>query len=58
MSLLRMLLYCNIHTFKSKGKPWYLNVLTKVSSGSSTIFAKKGFVSKDENNLILLVTLI
>ena len=30
------------------------NVLTKVSSGSSTIFAKKGFVSKDENNLILL----
>ena len=30
------------------------NVLTKVSSISSTIFAKSGYVSEDEKNLILL----
>ena len=29
-------------------------VLTKISSGSSTIFAKSAFISKDEKNLILL----
>ena len=29
-------------------------VLTKVSSGSSTIFAKSGFISKDEQSLILI----
>ena len=30
------------------------NVLTQVSSGSSTIFAKSGYISKDEKHLILL----
>ena len=30
------------------------NVLTKVSKGTSTIFAKSGFVSSDEKSLILL----
>ena len=30
------------------------NVLTKVSSVSSTIFAKSGYVAKDEKNLVLL----
>ena len=30
------------------------SVLTKVSSGSATIFAKKGFISNDKKNLILL----
>ena len=29
-------------------------ILTKISSGSSTIFAKNAFISKDEKNLILL----
>ena len=29
-------------------------ILTKISEGSSTIFAKKGFVSNNEQNLILL----
>jgi len=30
------------------------NILTQVSSGSSTIFAKSGFVTEDEKNLVLL----
>ena len=30
------------------------NVLTQVSSGSATIFAKKAYISKDKKNLILL----
>ena len=30
------------------------NVLTQVSSGSSTIFSKSGFVTEDEKNLVLL----
>ena len=30
------------------------NVLTQVSSSSSTIFAKSGYVTEDEKNLILL----
>jgi len=29
------------------------NVLTKISSGSSTIFAKSGYISDDEKNLLL-----
>ena len=29
-------------------------VISQISSGSSTIFAKSGYVTKDENNLILL----
>ena len=30
------------------------NVLTQISSGSSTIFAKSGYVTEDEKNLVLL----
>ena len=30
------------------------NILTQISSGSSTIFAKSGYVTKDEKNLVLL----
>ena len=30
------------------------NILTKISSGSATIFAKKGFISNDKKNLVLL----